>query len=121
MRDVVGILLSLVCLVHCLGLAFLVPMLSKIGLGFEEEHIHLGLLVFVSIYTAIFLWPQTSTYIRWISGGGLLVLFSAMLFHAQTTESILTVSGSLTLMASHILDLREEAKEIAYATNVQHD
>lgn len=118
MRDVIGILLSIGCIFHCLGIAFLAPLLTELGLGFDEEWVHLGLLVFVSIYTALFLWPVCNNMIRAISGMGLIALYAAMLFHGNIFETIFTVSGSLLLMSSHILDLisfqKEEVLEAKY-------
>ena len=106
MRDLIGILLSIFCIFHCLGLPFLLPLLTEMGGGFDHELIHLGLLVIVSLYTAFFLWPPTSTQIRLISGTGLIILYGAMLFHGEVGETVLTVGGSLALMMAHILDMR---------------
>ena len=107
MRDIIGFFLSLVCLLHCVGLPFLLPLLTQVGHGFEEESVHFALLAVVTVYTAVILWPQASSKIRLISGTGLMVLYSAMLVHGHSAESLLTVAGSLLLMASHMLNLRQ--------------
>tara|TARA_B100000902_G_C27093973_1_gene805290 strand:- start:347 stop:715 length:369 start_codon:yes stop_codon:yes gene_type:complete len=111
MKDFFGILLSGLCLIHCWGLPFFLPLISKLEHGFDKDLIHLILLLVVSSYTAIFLWPHTERLIKLISGGGLIILYLAMLFQGEVGETLLTITGSATLMCAHILNLRALTKK----------
>ena len=111
MRDIIGILLSGLCVAHCLGLAFLLPLLSGLELGFNEELIHWALLGIVTLYTAFYLWPYASKSNRIIAVLGLVVLLTAMSFHGSIWESVFTIAGSLSLMTAHFRDLKSMRKE----------
>ena len=110
MRDIIGIFLSVLCIFHCVGLPFLLPLLKSYnaGLGIDEHTFHLGLLVVVFLYTAAFLWPYANKVRFGISIIGLGFLFGALNFPEGTTETALTIVGSLSLMTAHFLDFTVE-------------
>ncbi len=110
MRDIIGMFLSFLCIFHCVGLPFLLPLLTEMNIGLEGEQIHLGLLIVVCVYTAIFLWPYANKISIGISIVGISILFGALQFHGAW-ETAFTIVGSLSLMAAHLLDFTVEYED----------
>ena len=109
MRDIIGMFLSFLCIFHCVGLPFLLPLLTEMNIGLEGEQIHMGLLVAVFIYTALFLWPYANKINIAISIVGLIVLSGALQFHGAW-ETAFTIVGSLCLMTAHLMDFKLKQK-----------
>ena len=106
MRDVLGIILSFLCILHCAGLPFLLPLMTQGHFGLEGEQAHLVLLGIVFMYTVLFLWPYANKLCIGISIVGLLTLYAATCFDSHMWEHVLTIAGSFSLMTAHMLSFR---------------
>ena len=105
--DAVGVMGSLVCLVHCLLLPLAVVVLPWLVL-FEGEWLHRGLAVVLAapaLLAFVFGWRHHG---RWLPGflmvGGLVVLNAAAFTAPEHWETGLTVLGGLFLIAAHGLN-----------------
>ena len=106
MRDIFGMFLSFLCIFHCIGLPFFLPLLKNAGIdfGIDEHTVHMSLLGIVVLYTATFLWPYANKVRFALSLFGLGFLFAALSFPEGTIETVITIVGSLILMTAHLLD-----------------
>ena len=105
--DAVGVMGSLVCLVHCLLFPLAVVVLPWLVL-FEGKWLHQGLAVALAapaLLAFVFGWRRHG---RWLPGfltAGGLVAFNAAAFAApEHWETGLTVLGGLFLIAAHGLN-----------------
>ncbi|SMF32494.1 MerC domain-containing protein [Pseudobacteriovorax antillogorgiicola] len=101
MKDMMGMGLSLACLLHCLGAPFLLPLIPSLGPWFDQESVHVALLVIVSLYSVRFLMPYGSVMIKLMSLLGLALLGLAYQFHGAWYETLLNCLGSLALLGAH--------------------
>ena len=105
--DAVGVMGSLVCLVHCLLLPLAVVVLPWLVL-FEGESLHRWLAVSLAapvLLAFVFGWRRHG---RWQPGflmaGGLVALNAAAFTAPEHWETSLTVLGGLFLIAAHGLN-----------------
>ena len=105
--DAVGVMGSLVCLVHCLLLPLAVVVLPWLVL-FEGEWLHRGLTVALVAPALLALIPGWRVHGRWLPGffmaGGLAALNTAAFATPENWETGLTVLGGLFLIAAHGLN-----------------
>ena len=105
--DAVGVMGSLVCLVHCLLLPLAVVVLPWLVL-FEGEWLHRGLTVALAATALLAFIPSWRVHGRWLPGlfmaGGLAALNSAAFAASENWETGLTVVGGLFLIAAHGLN-----------------
>ena len=101
-------LLSGVCLLHCLALPLVVaglPLLAQ----YSESHLHLQILLIVVPLSVVALAlgyrRHRNANIIWAGAAGLLILFvGATVVHnnlGETADRIVTITGSLVLAAAH--------------------
>jgi MerC mercury resistance protein len=106
--DAVAFALSLLCLVHCLGLPFLAAASPLIGLVAKAEWVH-WLLVAFAAPVSLFALSRKSTpslaRATAAAGIGLLVMGAAM-FPDDGWETVLSVSGSIALVCAHFVNAR---------------
>ena len=108
--DRVGIILSGLCILHCLA----VPLIATGALAWvASESIHIGLTVILSGIVVLVAWPSYQRHRRAIVPIllviGLALLIAAVLGEdalGERGETILTVFGSVVLVLGHILNLR---------------
>lgn len=104
--DATGLALSALCLVHCLA----VPLIATGALAWAaSESIHIGLTVALAVVVAAVALPGYRHHRRPIVPalliGGLVFLVAAVTV-GEAAETLLTIVGSVTLMAGHVLNLR---------------
>ena len=109
--DVLALSLSGLCLIHCLALPTLAVALPLFGALAEAEWVHWA---FVALAVPISLWtlsrgPRHGRARRLIlATAGLGVMVAGVL--GMGDETLMTVTGSLTLAAAHLLGLRRQAR-----------
>lgn len=108
--DTVGILLSVLCLIHCLA----VPLIATGALAWvASESIHIGLTVALAGVVLAVAWPSYQRHRRAIVPvlllTGVALLVAAVVGGerlGEVYETGLTAVGSMTLVLGHILNLR---------------
>lgn len=114
MRDIVGALLSFLCIVHCLLPVFVVSYGASLGIEELAEYIgaewlHLALLVPIIV---ILFFSLPKSYLQHsdvkpiaLAAIGVVSLISA-LFLGHELEASLTVLGSSLVISAHLLNRR---------------
>ena len=108
--DATGIILSTLCLLHCLA----TPLIATGALAWvASEAIHIGLTVALAGVVVLVAWPGYQRHRRAVVPallvGGLALLIAAVLGEealGDYAETILTALGSVVLVLGHILNLR---------------
>ena len=109
--DGAAVLLSVLCLLHCLALPLMVaglPLLAR----FSDSHLHLEVLVIVVPLSVIALAlgyrRHGNMNIVWAGAVGLLILLiGATVVHdhyGESSDRIVTISGSVVLAVAHYLN-----------------
>jgi hypothetical protein len=109
--DKIGIALSSLCIVHCIGLAILpalLPAVEHLGIEF-----HLGMAVLIMITSPLAFIPGykkhgISMVIMWAMAGLALILLGTFMetkFPEWISHSV-TISGSITLVYAHYLNIK---------------
>ncbi len=109
--DGAAVLLSGLCLLHCLALPLIVaglPLLAQFG----ESHLHLPMLAIVVPLSVVALGlgfrRYRNTNILWAGFAGLLILFvGATVVHenlGEMADRVITVIGSVVLAVAHYLN-----------------
>lgn len=112
--DRIGILASAVCLVHCLLLPLIVPLLPLLAGLAEAEAFHEGLLVLLSLCAIVAFVPGYRAHrllsVVLFGGLGVALLAGGVLAHDWPPlagfDTPLTVIGGLVLVSTHLLNLR---------------
>ena len=112
--DRVGIAASAVCLVHCLLLPLLVPLLPLLAGVAGAEDVHEGLLVFLTFCALLAFVPGYRAHralsVLLFGGLGVVLLVGGALAHEWTElaafDTPLTVLGGVVLIATHWVNLR---------------
>jgi hypothetical protein len=110
--DQVGIVLSGICLVHCIGLPILILLLPAIAFALPSDGVvHAVLIALVLPVSGFALWRgMTQSGSRWalfsgVAGMSLLAL-GLVFLDSETVATLLTVTGSLMIGLAHILNWR---------------
>ncbi len=112
--DRVGIFASVACLIHCLLLPVLVPLLPLLAGVAGVESVHEGLLVFLTLCAILAFVPGVRAHGAYsvvaFGGLGVLLLAGGVLAHDWAAlaglDTPLTVVGGLVLVTTHIVNLR---------------
>jgi O-antigen/teichoic acid export membrane protein len=111
--DLVGLLLTAACIVHCLVLpvALLAAPVWSAWLGETENVLHWLLFFFallVSGYALLIGFRRhRAVVVVWVGAVGLLVMLAAAAhLFGRTTEAALTMTGAVIVAAAHVLNLR---------------
>ena len=112
--DRIGIVASAVCLVHCLLLPLLVPLLPLLAGVAGAEAVHEGLLVFLTLCALAAFGPGYRTHralsVLLFGGLGVVLLSAGALAHEWALlaglDTPLTVIGGLVLVGTHWANLR---------------
>lgn len=114
--DNLGIAASVLCLIHCLAMPFLIAILPFLGLKFldsHESHIWLGSAIIAFALFAIVpgYWKHKRVEILagMIFGVGLVMIGSFFSHHfaLEEVELPVVIAGNLTLVTTHILNMRQ--------------
>lgn len=109
--DLLGIGLSGLCALHCaLGLAATLAV-SATSLSQSHHALHVLVLVVAVGLSLLAFTPRdghrTSVPLALLAASGCLLLFIALLVgHADRSEMLLSILGSLALSSAHILNMR---------------
>lgn len=111
--DRVGIIASAVCLVHCLLLPLLVPLLPLLAGVAETESVHEGLLAFLALCAVVAFVPGFRAHragsVLAFGGLGVVLLALGVLAHDWPAlagfDTPLTVIGGLVLVSTHLVNL----------------
>lgn len=106
-HDAMGVSLSGLCLLHCLGLPIVISLIPAVT-WMENELIHVGLagLALLVVLNAVRSWPggKTRHALCAIAALGLSLLFyGAFAEIGETAERIVTTIGALALASAHII------------------
>lgn len=117
--DAAGVALSVACGVHCLATPILLLVLPSLGEAFHSPIVHGVIAVGVTAIAAFALWRGYRRHrnpLPLVLGlAGVLTVWSALLIpheaHAHDgfdlpTGSIVTMLGSLLLIAGHVINIR---------------
>ena len=112
--DRVGVFASVACLVHCLLLPVLVPLLPLLSGVVESESVHEWLLVFLTVCAVLAFVPGYRAHRAWSVVGfgvvGVLLLAGGALAHdlpvLSGLDTPLTILGGLVLISTHLVNLR---------------
>lgn len=115
--DKAGILVSVLCCVHCMAIPFLMIFAPSIGSFFKEEWIHLSIFTIViplGLYSFISKIKVHSNKKPLIIGLiGMLFLILGHMAHefmgaeiGETVEIGASIIGGLSLVAAHIINIR---------------
>lgn len=110
-HDAMGVSLSGLCLLHCLGLPLIISLIPAVT-WMQNELIHsglAGLALFVVLY-AVRSWPggRTRLVLCAIAALGLSLLFyGAYAEISETAERVVTTTGALALASVHIIAWRK--------------
>lgn len=114
--DNLGIAASVLCLIHCLAMPFLIAILPFLGLKFldsHESHIWLGSAIIAFALFAIVpgYWKHKKVGILagMVVGVGLVMVGSyfSHIFALEEVELPVVIAGNLTLVTTHILNMRQ--------------
>ncbi len=108
--DMTGIILSTLCLLHCLA----VPIIATGALVWvASEAIHISFTIALAGIVLLVAWPSYQRHRRAVVPaflvGGLVLLIVAVLSESilgESAETILTSFGSVMLIFGHVLNLR---------------
>ena len=111
MKDLLGILCSGMCIIHCL----LTPILlllgaSGVGIVFiDSEWVHLVLaipMVALAFWSIFLGWKaHRKSKPIFFAGGGLILLFSSLIISEQY-EAYLAITAGLLLISAHLFNLK---------------
>ena len=115
--DYAGIVLSAVCIVHCIGAPFLIALFPMLELLPDESIVHFFLAVIVLVISVVAFYRG---YLRHRRGScfalgmtGAALLFVALLFQHEhsagfhlSPEAVITTIGGLLLIAAHFWNIR---------------
>ena len=106
--DTIGILVSFLCLVHCLALPLLISALPALGWLAPDERLH-WMLTFLAVPVAIWaLWPGYRIHrSAWVLAGGMLgvgLMVGAPFLFGGWIEEFTTSMGATLLVTTHIIN-----------------
>ena len=111
--DSIAIILSSICLIHCLAIPILFLVGSTVAMGFFETEllVHVLLLMVAAPMSgyALVIGYRThrSAIVLYLGLVGLTLMLSGVIFHGQFfLEVVVTIAGSLVLGLAHIYNLR---------------
>jgi hypothetical protein len=110
-RDAVGMLISILCLLHCLVAPLLIAAVPALGLGFlAVDGIHVAFAVAVLLAAVLALIPGYRQHhklsVLVLGAAGVLLVAMATALPAGVPETAVTVLGSSMLIAAHVTNLR---------------
>ncbi len=110
--DASAVVLSSLCLLHCLALPLLAAALPLFGAWAEAEWVHLLFVAIAAPLTGFALWRahrlQPLPTAAWMVAtlGLVLLLAGALEWPSHDSETPVTVAGSLLLAATHVWNAR---------------
>lgn len=109
--DRIGVLLSGLCLVHCVAGIFLVGMLGLGGTALLDPDIHRWGLAFALVIGAATIGIGALRHGRFlplaIGGTGLALMAGAVAVGHGNAEVVLTVCGVILVATAHVLNIRQ--------------
>ena len=118
--DNLGIFASMLCLVHCLAMPFIIALLPFMGLQFlesHESHMWLGGLIIAFALAAIvpgyLKHRKVAILLGMLTGIGLVLSgsFLSHVMHTHEHELWILITGNLMLVATHLFNKRLFTKD----------
>lgn len=112
--DASAILLSTLCLIHCLALPLLAAALPLLGVWAEEEWVHVLFVAIALPLTGFALWRahrrrSLPVALRVLAASGLAgLLAGALQWPGEAWETPITVAGSLMLASAHVWNWKRQ-------------
>ncbi|MEM0928356.1 MAG: MerC domain-containing protein [Pseudomonadota bacterium] len=105
--DGPAVVLSSLCILHCLALPVLASLVPTLGVWFDHEWIHRGLVLLAIPFTATALLQgglsgRALGFAIGATAGLALLLAAAFVESLHDSEALLTVIGALILASAHI-------------------
>ena len=116
--DIISIVISFACIVHCLFFPALLILLPTLLSSINNELIHIILLVFIypiSIYAIYFGFKKHHNKALFLQGiSGILILTLALFMHdisllGLELEAIVTIMGAVVLAHAHFKNFRRSS------------
>jgi hypothetical protein len=107
--DRIGIVLSGLCVVHCVALPLVLPFVTTIAAFAHSEWTHLALAMLIVPTVAYSAWSGYQQHkeasVTWLLATGttlvLLAMFAGTYFSSEVLEAAITTAGSALLIAGH--------------------
>jgi hypothetical protein len=107
--DIFGISASALCLIHCLGMPFVLTLAPIVGLAHFDETVHQAMVVLVTLPVLLALIPGFSVHRRLSTLAlgvlGLVYFIGAVLLigphYGETAEIAFSIIGGAHLIAAH--------------------
>jgi hypothetical protein len=107
--DRIGIVLSGLCVVHCVALPLVLPFVTTVAAFAHSEWTHLALALLIVPTVAFSAWSGYQQHkeasVIWLLGAGtvfvLLAMFAGTYFASELLEAGITTAGSALLIAGH--------------------
>ena len=112
--DASAIVLSTLCLIHCLALPLLAAALPLLGVWAEEEWVHVVFVAIALPLTGLALWRahrrrRLPVALRALAASGLTGLWAGTLaWPSEAWEAPITVAGSLMLASAHVWNWKRQ-------------
>ena len=110
-RDAVGMVVSILCLVHCLVAPLLIAAVPALGLGFlAVDGIHVAFAIAVLLAAVVALIPGYRQHhkasVLALGAAGVAAVALGTTLPGGVPETSVTVIGSCMLIAAHVTNLR---------------
>ena len=110
-RDAVGMMISVLCLVHCLVAPLLIAAVPALGLGFlAVDGVHVAFAIAVLLAAVVALIPGYRQHHRVsvlaLGATGVLAVTVGTTLPGGVPETAVTVFGSILVIAAHVTNLR---------------
>ena len=110
--DTLGVVISSLCIVHCLALPIIGLMLPIVGVVSENEWLHKILVIMALPLFINLAFKSNKAYIVLSAIMGIALLFAGAFFEAlHDYEVIMTVIGAAVLGGAHLQNLRHCRRE----------
>ena len=124
LADLIGVMLSAACVLHCLALPIVIVMLPSLGVFFEAHWVHqvlIGIAAPVSLWAVVRsrLWMQYQVGVPMLAGLLLLAL-AAFYKPAEALEAPISIVGAALLAFGHYRNTRlvHSQKQAAQPTRI---
>ena len=122
--DIASMMLSALCVVHCVALPFIVVGLPFLGVFANAEWVH-QVLVLMAAPLSLWAIAYSRAWRRWpvtslISAGVVLLAAAAFIPALEPVEALISVVGALMIAAAHITNYLAQRPVHIHSTECAH-